>query len=422
MQHMPNNNSPDENPGRWSQRQWFLVVMITLMHGLNHAYYVMMAPLFVPLKEHFGFAQLSPVLLLGTAYLAPYGFSHLFFGFLSDRTNKSRLLGIGGLVSSLCFLLGALVPRYPVLLSAVVVAGISGATYHSVSPALLTILFPSAKGRGLGISGIGAAVGLALTPLLSGLIGEHYGWRASFAFFAAIGILFSLFFLFTVTESGRHVEASGQSPPIAWKRVILLLMPLVLYLVFREFCGWGAFSLVPTFAQIEHGYSVSDAGRLSTCVTLAGLVSGPLFGILSDRLNRGAMLIPLTLTAGGLIIWLPHNPQAYLAVTALAFGFFYSATVPILDALIGDVAPNKVKGLVFGAAVSVGIGLGSMSPWLAGTIVDRFSGEAAGFRLAFLILGASLVTALLPLTWFVIRATRGCSDTQSGTRAERQTD
>lgn len=384
--------SDENNTEQWTARSWFLVTMVALMHGLNHSFYVMIAPLFVTLQVFFGFKDLSPVMAIGTAFLAPYGFSHLLFGIIADRISKSLVLGIGGLLASL-FLAGAgFLSGYSALLVAVALAGFFAASYHSVSSALLTMLFPAAKGKGLGISGIGATIGLAITPAVSGWICYRYGWQASFITVGAVGSVFSLLFIFTVREAGRHTDRHDSTLKLS--RVLLSLMPVIAYMVLREFCGWGSFSLVPTFAQKIHGFTVSEAGRLSMFVTLAGLVAGPLFGFISDRADRIKVLVPLTVLAATLITLLPFLGTTGIFLCAFVYGFFYTATVPVLDALIGDMTPNQVKGIVFGIIVSAGIGIGSLAPVATAAIADRFDGTAHGFHLAFALLGAVLLLSV----------------------------
>lgn len=397
-------SSPATDTAKATRHAWFVLIMLSIMHGLNHAFYVMLGPLYVPMQQTFHFTQMSPVLLLGTAFLAPYGVSHLFFGIIADRVNKSVIVGLGALGSSLLFILAGIFPRYPVLLVAMVGAGICAATYHSVVPALITILMPRERGKGLGISGLGAALGLAFTPLLSGWICQNFSWEKNFLFFGLGGLLFSLLFLVTVRESGHEdssTQAAGHSSsaaPVLSRRIVLLaLLPLILFMAMREFCGWGSFALIPVFSQKIRGFTPEAAGRLAMCITLAGIGAGPLFGMLSDRVDRIRVLAPMIFFAGIMICILPFLPGPWLYAGVLLFGFFYLSTVPVLDALIGDWTPTAMKGTVFGLMMTIGIGAGATAPVAAGMLIDSQAGGVNGFHWGFWLFGGVIISALIPL-------------------------
>ena len=54
---------------KWTRQQWFLILMISMMHGLNHAFYVMITPLFVAMQQFYGFDGLLPAMAIGSSFL-----------------------------------------------------------------------------------------------------------------------------------------------------------------------------------------------------------------------------------------------------------------------------------------------------------------------------------------------------------------
>jgi MFS family permease len=381
----------------WTRRQWFLIVMISAMHGLNHAFYMMLTPLFVDIKEHFEFDKLFPAMAVGSAFLLPYAIAHLPCGWLADRLNKSRIIGLGGLGTSALLVVAGFVPRYGVLLAAVALAGICAASYHGVAAALITTVYSNTRGRALGIAGVGSAVGLTGAPALSGWIAGHYSWQASFITFGVIGAAFSLFFFAVVRERGDSRGDSGGSPPSLAGVIGGTIALMAVFMGLREFCGWGSFSLVPTFARVIHLYSTEQAGYVAACVTLAGTVSGPLFGVLSDRKGRAQVLFPLLALSSVSIVIVPMLGPLAMPVGAIIFGFFYTATVPIFDAYVGDAVPDRLKGRAFGITMSIGIGVGALSVVATAAVADAYMKTAAGFQVTFLMLAAGTALAIIPL-------------------------
>ncbi len=372
-------------------------MMIAAMHGLNHAFYTMITPLFVDIKDYFGFDRLLPAMAVATAFLMPYAIAHLPCGWLADRLNKSRIIGFGSLGTSVCLVAAGLIPRYGVLLAAAALAGICAASYHGVAAALITTVYSETRGKALGIAGVGSAVGLTGAPALSGWIAQHYSWQASFITFGAIGAAFSFLFLAAVREPGGSRASAGRTGVSFGATIGGTIALMAVLMGLREFCGWGSFSLVPTFARVVHLYSTEQAGYVAACVTLAGMVSGPFFGVLSDRKGRAGVLFPLLALSSLSITVVPMLGPLALPVGAVIFGFFYTATVPIFDAYVGDAVPDRLKGRAFGLTMSIGIGVGALSPIATAAVTDMYESTGAGFQVAFIMLAAGTALAMIPL-------------------------
>ena len=144
-------------------------------------------------------------------------------------------------------------------------------------------------------------------------------------------------------------------------------------------------------------YSVATVAIILSVSQIAGIVSQPAMGYLSDRFGRKAVLLPATalvmLSAFALSVARP-GIQLFLAILvrgAFSFSLHHVFLAAALDAARG-VAQSTVVSLIYGATF-----LGTFSPLVTGLISDRY-----GIHSAFLFGGVVLVvpTIILALARF----------------------
>ena len=103
-------------------------------------------------------------------------------GALGDRIGRRRLLLIGAAAFGAASLLAAYADSAATLIAARAVLGVGGATLMPSTLALMRNMFHDAKQRGTAI-GIWTATltgGIALGPVLSGILLEHFWWGSVF--------------------------------------------------------------------------------------------------------------------------------------------------------------------------------------------------------------------------------------------------
>lgn len=380
------------------------LALTAALHGINHATYSMLPPLEPSLTRFFGFTDKSPVSLGFTVYLACYGFSQIVMGVLSDRMPRKALLTAGALINGAAVAAVALFPSYGFYIAGLALAGLGGSAYHPVGVSYLSDLYPRARGSALGISGFGATVGLFMGPVAGGLLVDATNWRATFLVFAAANAALGLAFAAWAAEperdlyegrpmNGRATQGASAGPWPAGLALFLFLGAMIF--LFREFAGWGGFYLVPVFGATFYGFSAGAAGMISGLQSAGGFVSQPLGGWLSDRLGRRRMLTVLLVFVALFLFVMPFAGPRLLVPVVVLYGLVYSATVPILDALIADRAPARIRGLIFGIFMSVGIGFSSFSNIVLAHILDTVGTGFRGFVTGFLLLAASSAAALV---------------------------
>jgi MFS family permease len=147
----------------------------------------------------------------------------------------------------------------------------------------------------------------------------------------------------------------------------------------RDFAGSSMGSLGSLFLQNAHGFSVKETGTTLGGIFVATVISNPLFGHLSDRgRKRWACLVHVL--AALLIAFFPHLPggkRHLFFFVFMAYGFFFMASYPIVEAGVMQAIHDSMRGRAFGLWITIGGLLGNLSHWLVGHWVEGFGARAA---------------------------------------------
>ena len=94
--------------------------------------------------------------------------------------------------------------------------------------ALVSIVYPPGeRGRAIGISSSAVYVGSTLTPLIAGLLTEHFGWRSIFLVSIVAGVIVLLFFLTKI--KGEWQGAKGESMDTAGSAFFVISILLLMF-------------------------------------------------------------------------------------------------------------------------------------------------------------------------------------------------
>jgi len=277
---------------------------------------------------------------------------------------------------------------------------------------------PEERGRAMGLAASGSAFGAALTPPLIVWIMVTLGWRAAFYLAGGVGIFLALLCYWFATDGPaqhswvnaaelRHITqglapTSAQSRsagPVPWR---VLLGRSDLWFLTASYFALGYiiyiyFSWFYLYLVNVRGFSVLSGGWYSTAPFLAGAITSPLGGWLSDAVSRrwgkragrcGVGISGLLLTAG--LIWAgAAAADPYRAILLLALGSaslfltaaaYWASTMDLASSYAGTVSGFMNMGGNLG---------GALSPTLTPFLAQRFGWESALYVAAALaVLGA----------------------------------
>ncbi|WP_424446808.1 MFS transporter [Microbacterium sp. CH-015] len=357
-------------------------------------------------------ADLSPtasqVLWIGDIYSLALAGLLVTMGNLADRIGRKKLLLIGATAFGLASILAAFAPSAEVLIAARLLLGVAGATIMPSTLSLIRNIFPDQveRTRAIAIWSAAAASGIALGPLVGGVLLENFWWGSVFLINLPVMALVIGFGAWLLPESrnpnpGRFDLLSSGLSMLAivpfvytikqvtggkfdWVTAVAILAsvagavffvrrqrrsesPMIDVDLFRvpAFSGAVMVNFISVFAlsgvlfffsqylQLARGLSPLEAGLAQLPAALSAMAAVAVVGFLLTRLGRGRAIGIALITGAiglGLVAALESSEQlvwVLLAVIPLGLGIGVAETLSV-DAVVSAVKPAKA-----GAAASV---------------------------------------------------------------------
>ena len=285
----------------------------------------------------------------------------------------------------------ALAGSYGTLMATRVVTALGQAVFWSVVVPIAAGLFPAeVRGRALAVLFGGVSVAAVVGVPAGTWVGQHLGWRWSFAMLAAAGAVALVALVATLPpDSRRLVDPAGPGSRPDRRRFSALITMTAL-------ATTGSFVFLTYLSPYLTDAVGISAGLLSVVLLLRGLagiggvaVAGPLV----DARPRLAIALPVAVQAAALLL-LVHPPGPVAAVVLVALtGYAFAAFTTPLSTRILQTAPIRLDlaTSVSSTGVNVGITLGALigSALLDGGSSVRSTALAGGLlTLAALALAA----------------------------------
>jgi MFS family permease len=353
---------------------------------------------------------------LATGNMIGYLSFSVISGVLAARFGARVVISFFMLVVSSSMLLSGLADSYPVALIARTLTGMGSAGANIPVMALVAVWFsPRRRGLATGIAVSGASIGLVITGLLVPGILRKFGpegWRQAWFVFSAFALLVAAVGLILLRNTPAQkglapVGSKGDQPEEKTALAGALRKPALNWsLLYKSGQIWHLAGIYALFGfsyviyatffvdylTSEAGFVIERAGSLWSAIGTVSIVSGFVWGSVSDRLGRkyGLALVFLIQAASYALFGLWRSvPGFYLS--ALFFALTAWSVPAIMAASAGDLFGARMAAAAFGfisLLLSVGQVLG---PFVAG----RIAAVSGSYSYAFV---AAAVAAVLGAT------------------------
>lgn len=309
-------------------------------------------------------------------------------GILADKWIRKKIITIGVSIWSIATFLTGLVQNFTQLLIARGIVGIGEASYAPAATSLIADNYPDEKrAQASSTFHLGMFFGGTLGMILSGIIGTHLGWRASFFIVAIPGIFLALMATRIKETKHEHHNSSDVN-----KTNILKLFKTPAYIMtlvagtMLTFTSSAIISWMTQFFIRYHNYTVDQA---SITIGLAVILGGPggiyTGGKISDYLYNKHKL-PRSLGMG--IAFLLATPLMYITITTrnetlmlvslVVATFLMTWYYGPMVALIQDIVPRSLKATAFAFYLFFAHLIGSTpAPALIGKVSDMYDLQTA---------------------------------------------
>ena len=293
-----------------SLSKWNIAIM-ALCTGLIVANIYYCQPLVVLISREFNVSESNAGQVTFFTQIG-YALGLLFCVPLGDKLERKKqiLFMTGAAVAALCA--AALSVNIGMLKITGLIIGFTSIVPQLILPLAAHLAAPERRGKVIGVIMSGLLIGILLSRTLSGIIGEHFGWRAMFWIAGGMTFVMMITILFTFPQSKPSFNGSYG----ALMRSVFTLIrdqPLLREASFINACAFGVFGLFWTtsvFLLSNPPYNFgSDVIGLMGLAAATGALGAPLIGRIADKKNpRIAIGYGIAcILAGYIIFWFFRN-------------------------------------------------------------------------------------------------------------------
>ena len=346
----------------------------------------------LPMATQLGYA-------MGILLLAPLG----------DRFDRRRIILIKAAVLTVALLLAAMAPGIGVLLGASLAIGLAATMAQDIVPAAASLAPEHHRGKVVGTVMTGLLLGILLSRVVSGMVAQHFGWRAMF-FGAAVSIAFigvaSWRGLprFEATTQLSYGALLGSLAKLFQQHSTLRRAALAQGLLSVGFSAfWSTLAVMLHAAPFHLGSAAAGAFGLAGA---AGALAAPLAGRVADRhgpervTRMGIALAMLSFAAMALAPALSLSAQLWLlALTAIGFDLGVQATLVAHQTIVYGIEPGARSRL--NAVLFVGMFIGMAAGAALGSLLLAQWGWLGVVALATAAAASALLVRLWPASRYV---------------------
>jgi MFS family permease len=353
------------------------------------------------MRVSLGFNYIQMGLLSGGILLGYLLFSFIS-GLLATRFGSKKVVIASLLCSGLSMFWLSQLSSFIFLLLFTFAMGAAAAGAHISMTSLPMVWFEQRLlGRAVGIITGGTGLGILITGtvLPSFLVSRgSEGWRECWMMMAAFSFLVALVAFAFLKD--RPIESRGASPEAGEQTVasqggprgseLSLRLIIVVYFVFGfAYIIYATYYVA--FLVEDVGLSAGSAGKIWAVFGWMCMVSGLVWGFISDRAGRrNALLWNNALISLAVLLPLCLHQPVFLTLSTFLFGFTFIGTVAVIAAAIGDQAGGKGAS-VYGLVTLIH-GIGQFLGTTSGGYLKDLTGS---FQMTFLSSLTGLIVCLI---------------------------
>jgi MFS family permease len=252
--------------------------------------------------------------------------------------------------------------------------GLFASIYHPVGTAMI-VSYADKLGREMGLNGVWGNLGVASSALVTGVIGQYFGWRAAFIIpgivTIGIGIAFAMMVVHEDRTGSKQAAAQARIAKKDMWRVILALF-IVVIAISTTFNAVTV-ALPKLFAERLADMTKSPAllGVIAAGVYVFGAMTQYTIGKLIDRYSLKAVSLPLSLLLAPFLYMAAtlSNLPLILASIGIVMGAFGQVTVN--DAMVGKYTAEEWRSRAYSIRYFIGFTAAGASVGLVAWLYEQ---------------------------------------------------
>ena len=378
-----------------------LLFFLTLLNLLNFVDRQLIASFSNFIVPDLGLTNAQYGFLTTIPFIVFYSVAGLFMGILADMVNRPRLIAFGVILWSVFTALTGAAKGFVSMALPRIFIGVGESILTPTSMSLLSDSFPSKRmGFAAGFYYMGVPIGVGVSLLIAGYLGESLGWRNCFYLLGGIGLALGLSALLFKDRPRKNIKEDEPQQTLSKDTTLEIVKTLykalstssalrftILAGVFYHIV-LGASGFEQLWLVQERGFERSNIAQIVGWIgVFAGMAGNLIGGILSDwwqeNTDQGRpmflfWLALLTLPIG--IYYRFVEPGAFIFWVGIVIGYFqlgcfFGPTFSTVQELVPDRIRATVVAFYILTLNLIGLTIGS---WGGGVCADWM--EAANFQ------------------------------------------
>ena len=343
-------------------RLLFFLTLLNLLNFVDRQLIASFANFIVP---DLGLTDWQYGILTGLAFVFFYSIMGLFMGTLADKYNRPRLIGFGVLLWSVFTALTGAAKGFISMAIPRAFIGVGESILTPTSMSMLSDSFPANRmGFAAGVYYMGVPIGVGISLLIVGFLGEPLGWRNCFYILGGIGAVLGIVAFFFKDRPRKHLIDNPDEVNLSFSEIVstlrqaltssnALILTIAGGVLYHVALGAAVFEQL-WYAQ-ERGFERSEIAQLTGIIGVVAGLAGNLFGgLMSDwwlrTFNQGRPMFLFWLTLLLLplgIIYRFVEPNTFIFWLGVVIGYFqlgcfYGPTFSTVQELV----PPKIRATV----------------------------------------------------------------------------
>ncbi|WP_271005997.1 MFS transporter [Listeria seeligeri] len=284
---------------------------------------------------------------------------------MTAKMNRKNLLMLVMVVFIIGNLISAFAASFAILLTGRVIAAFAHGVFMSIASVIAAdVVQPSKRASAIAVMFTGLTVATVTGVPLGTFIGQLFGWRMSFIFIVAIGVIALIANYFLVPKN----LSSAKSISLKSIAQILLNKKIGIVLLMTAF-GYGGTFVVYTYLSpmfIKMGYTANMIVVLLIVYGIMVAIGNTIGGHFANEKPAKALFVMFSLQAATLLLLQFTSPNPILGlIVVMLMGFFAFMSVSGLQLYVVELAERYLPETVSMAsalnisAFNVGIAMGA---------------------------------------------------------------
>ncbi len=388
-----------------SKNERNILAVTSFGHFMSHFNMLVFPALVLPLADQYGM-PIGEVLALSFWMYMLFGLTALPWGLASDAIGAKPLLLVFYAGAGACGLAASSFLDSPGIF-AVCLAGIGlfSGIYHPAGLGLISRGM-TRMSMAMGYNGIAGNAGLAVAPILTGVINHAYGCKGAYLFLGVLNLVGAALMLFMPTAEPEKKERTDNHPvgTLAKGFMVLCIVMMLGGIAYRS-----ATVVLPSYFELN-SQAIFDAmsevrwfptsrnvaaTALTSLVFVIGMLGQYLGGRFAEKheprwgyLIFHGLALPMVFT----MAWTADVP---LLLATMGYMLFLLGMQPIENTLVAKLTPEKLRHSAYGTKFVLTFGVGSLAVKFAAWVQEGWSLSAVFIAMTGVSLGIILTIILL---------------------------